>query len=372
MRALIAVDKFKGTLTAAEVTDHLRPVLESAGVTVDATPLADGGDGTLEAAQAAGFSLRAAEVTGPLGGTVSARWALRGTRAIIEMAEASGLALLQRQGGTVEPAAARNATSMGTGELIGHAVAAGARSIVLGLGGSANTDGGIGMLMGLGAVVHDARGQRVRDPRGALAHAATVDLSTPLRLLDGVELTMACDVDNPLTGPRGAAAVFGPQKGADAQAVEDLDSQLREFAHKLGDADTAARAGAGAAGGTGFAALLLGARMESGADLILDLTGFDAALAQADVVITGEGRFDVQTLSGKGPAVVIERAQRADLPVFVVCGSADSEVSHAGLAGLFQLTDKAPVEQAMSDPGPVLTAVADDLAEAVLSFRYRR
>lgn len=367
MRALIAVDKFKGTLTAAQVTDHLRPALEEAGIRVDATPLADGGDGTLEAAQAAGFSLHEVPVTGPLGGTVRSRWALRGERAIIEMAEASGLALMQRQGGTVEPATARAATSVGTGELIAHAVKAGARSIVLGLGGSATTDGGIGMLMGLGAVVHDVRGQRVDDPRGALSRAAAVDLSPALRLLDGVELTVACDVDNPLTGPRGAAAVFGPQKGADTRTVQDLDAQLAEFAQTVGAVETAELAGAGAAGGMGFAALLLGAQMESGADLVLDLTGFDSALAEADVVITGEGRFDVQTLSGKGPAVVIERARQAGLPVFLVCGSADSDVPRAGLAGLFQLTDKAPVEQAMSDPGPVLTAVADDLAAAVLS-----
>ena len=188
MRALIAVDKFKGTLTAAQVTGHLRPALEEAGINVDATPLADGGDGTLEAARAAGFSLHEAPVTGPLGGTVTARWALRCEQAIIEMAEASGLALLQRQGGSVDPASARAATSVGTGELIAHAVKAGARSIVLGLGGSATTDGGIGMLMGLGAVVFDAHGQRVDDPRGALARAAEVDMSGPLQLLDGIEL----------------------------------------------------------------------------------------------------------------------------------------------------------------------------------------
>lgn len=367
MRALIAVDKFKGTLTAAQVTDHLRPVLEGAGIRVDATPLADGGDGTLEAARAAGFSLHEAPVTGPLGGTVTAQWALRGEQAIIEMAEASGLALLQRQGGSVDPASARAATSVGTGELIAHAVKAGARSIVLGLGGSATTDGGLGMLMGLGAVVFDAHGQRVDDPRGALGRATEVDMSGPLQLLDGIELTVACDVDNPLTGERGAAAVFGPQKGADEQTVEELDVQLAEFARLLKAQDTAGLAGAGAAGGMGFAALVLGARMESGADLVLDLTGFDKALAEADVVITGEGRFDVQTLSGKGPAVVIDRAHRADLPVFVVCGSADPDVPREGLAGLFQLTDKAPVEQAMSAPGPVLTAVAGDLAAAVLS-----
>lgn len=372
MRVLLAVDKFKGTLTAAEVSAHLATPIARAGIKVESTPLADGGDGTVDAVISAGFTEQRSEVTGPLGQAITARWAVHGATAVVESAEASGLAVMIGRGRQPNVDTARNASSIGTGELIAAAVAAGARTVVLGVGGSATTDGGLGLLMGLGAVVCDADGRRIESPHGVLGRAAAVDLELARRRLDGVRLVVAGDVENPLTGKRGAAAVFGPQKGADDDLVAQLDAELENLAELL-DPMGAVRdvPGAGAAGGMGFAALLLGAQLVSGADYILDLTGFDDALSRADAVITGEGRFDTQTLEGKGPAVVMERARTAGIPVFAVCGSADPDVSREALAGLFQLTERAPVEQAMSDPGTVLEAVGAEAARAITCRRRR-
>lgn len=338
MHVLIAVDSFKGSLSSTQVASYLRGPLEARGISVTSLPLADGGEGTVDALTSAGFTRHSVQVMGPTGAEVVAHWARRGPTAVVEMAQASGLPLVDPN-----PQTAWEATTFGTGEVIVDAVRAGCTDVVLGVGGSATTDAGAGML--------DALEQSGLDLPG------------------DVSFTVACDVDNPLTGARGAARVFGPQKGADPATVERLEARLDELARKL---DPAGRfrnlPGAGAAGGLGFAAMaVLGARRVSGADFVLDAVGFDAALRDADVVITGEGRFDAQTLSGKGPATVIARARRlgGGLPVIVVCGQRalrlDELPADSGVRSIYALTDFAPLETCMARPGQVLGQLADHL-----------
>lgn len=230
VRVLIAADKFKGSLTAVQVADHVTAGIRRArpGAVVAALPVADGGEGTVDAALAAGFEERRVEVTGPLGIPVTARFALRQGTAVVEMAQASGLARLPA--GTFAPL---TATSHGTGELIAAALDAGARTIVLGVGGSACTDGGAGMLTALGAALLDADGDPVAQGGGPLRELVSADLSGLDGRLRSVEIVLASDVDNPLTGPKGAAAVYGPQKGADPADVEALDAALEHFALTL-------------------------------------------------------------------------------------------------------------------------------------------
>ncbi|EFL22353.1 glycerate kinase, partial [Streptomyces himastatinicus ATCC 53653] len=311
-RVLIAADKFKGSLTAVEVAERVTAGLRrgwSGGdelLRIDALPVADGGDGTVDAAVAAGFERREARVTGPLGTPVTAAYALRDGTAVVEMAEASGLRHLPD--GVFAPL---TATTYGSGELLRAALDAGARTIVFGVGGSATTDGGAGMLSALGARFLRGDGTPVAPGGGPLGELATADLSGLDPRLASTELVLASDVDNPLTGPKGAAAVYGPQKGASEADVAALDAALvmyvRVLERAVGSraAEYAAAPGAGAAGGIGFGALLgLGAAFRPGIDVMLDVLGFAAALEGADLVITGEGSLDEQTLHGKAPAGV--------------------------------------------------------------------
>lgn len=380
MRILLACDKFKGTLTSPEVHARLAPALTEAGHTVDSVPIADGGDGTVDTAVAAGFTRHTAEVTGPLGSPVTAAWAETAGTAVIEMAQASGLALVAADSGSGSdsgsaPSAdsALHATSAGTGELIAAALDAGCTEIVLGVGGSATTDGGAGMLAALGVRLLDASGAAIPPGGTGLERLARVD-TTGLhpRLREGTaHVLLASDVENPLTGPRGAAAVYGPQKGAGPAEVERLDRALERFAAHVPDGvHHAARTGAGAAGGMGFGAFaVLGAASVPGADYVLDLAGFGRALGTAEVVVTGEGRFDEQTLSGKGPGAVIAAAREAGLPVHVVCGSSEIPAGQAGelgLAGIHCLTDLAALADCLADPGPVLERLAAELLAPAL------
>ncbi|MEA2579061.1 MAG: glycerate 2-kinase, partial [Chloroflexota bacterium] len=321
---LIAPDSFKGSLTSVQVARALadgwlqaRPADE-----VLLSPLADGGEGTLLAMETAGgWQRRNATARDPLGRQITARWLISddGSRAAIEMAAASGLSLLN----TNERDPIR-ATSIGTGDLIRTALNAGVTSIVLGIGGSATTDGGAGLLTGLGATAD-------RD-------SATVDLSGLDERLGTVELQVASDVTNPLCGPTGAAAVYGPQKGATPEQVQDLDGRLDRFANTVDveagrpNRDTP---GAGAAGGVGYALLSIQDRfrafgLRSGVDLVMDATDFDARLARADLVITGEGRIDSQTAFGKTALGVARRAQAAGVPCIAVGGGVEPE----GIAAL--------------------------------------
>lgn len=280
-RVLIAADKFKGSLTAVQVAERVTAGLRRVvpGVDVASLPVADGGDGTVDAAVAAGFERREVRVAGPLGHEVTAAFALRGDTAVVEMAEASGLQRLPK--GVFAPL---TASTYGSGELLRAALDAGARTIVFGVGGSATTDGGAGMLSALGARFLDADGEPVAPGGGGLADLASADLSDLDPRLASVEFVLASDVDNPLTGPKGAPAVYGPQKGASPDDVEALDAALAHYAKILEEtagakvAEYAASPGAGAAGGIGYGALLLGARFRPGIEVMLEVLGFAPAM----------------------------------------------------------------------------------------------
>ncbi|MFF7382238.1 glycerate kinase [Streptomyces griseoluteus] len=364
---LVAPDKFKGSLTAAEVAAHVAAGLRRAvpGVVVETLPVADGGDGTVDAALAAGFERREVKVAGPLGHPVTAAFAVRGDTAVLEMAEASGLRRLPA--GTFAPL---TASTHGSGELLRAALDSGARTVVLGVGGSATTDGGAGMLTALGARFLDERGEPVGPGGGGLADLAEADLTGLDPRLASVELILAGDVDNPLTGPHGAAAVYGPQKGASPADVALLDASLARFAAVLAPG-LADRPGAGAAGGVGYAALLLGARFRAGIEVILDVLGFADALARADVVITGEGALDEQTLRGKAPAGVAAAARAAGKEVLAVCGrlTLPPETLHrAGIAAAYPLTALEPdPATCMAQAGPLLEEIASRIAERHLT-----
>ncbi|MEA5453909.1 glycerate kinase [Sinomonas sp. JGH33] len=362
MKIVLAPDKFKGTLTAPEVAEALAEgileVLPEAKLVL--VPVADGGEGTVSAALGAGFSPRRAAVSGPTGEPLTAEFALDVSaaggrrRAVVEMAAASGLDVLP--GGVKH---ARNATSLGTGQLIRAAFDAGAREIVLGVGGSACTDGGAGMLQGLGARFTDDAGNELPLGGAALARIAEADLGGLDARLDTATLILAADVDNPLLGDRGAAAVFGPQKGATPSDVAELDAALARFADVLGAAlgPRAAAAkdapGAGAAGGVGYAALALGAQRRRGIDVVVEFTGLREKLKGASLVVTGEGSLDAQSLSGKAPVGVAAEARAAGVPVVAVCGRSQLDGAaraSAGFAAVHALTDlEADVDVCLRD-----------------------
>ncbi|CCK26340.1 Glycerate kinase [Streptomyces davaonensis JCM 4913] len=368
-RVLIAADKFKGSLTAVQVAERVMAGLRQVvpDVEVEALPVADGGDGTVAAAVAAGFERREVRVAGPLGDEVTAAFALRGDTAVVEMAEASGLQRLPA--GVFAPL---TASTYGSGELLRAALDAGARTIVFGVGGSATTDGGAGMLSALGARFLDADGEPVAPGGGGLAALDSADLSGLDARLDAVELVLASDVDNPLTGPTGAPAVYGPQKGASPDDVATLDAALAHFAKVLEKsvgsqaAEHAASPGAGAAGGIGYGALLIGARFRPGIEVMLDVLGFAPALERADLVITGEGSLDEQTLHGKAPAGVAAAARAADKEVVAVCGRLalpPEALGRAGIRRVYPLTEIEPdVAKCIADAGPLLERSAARIA----------
>ncbi|MET9334553.1 glycerate kinase [Streptomyces cellulosae] len=365
---LVAADKFKGSLTAVEVAERVTAGLRVVrpDLRVEALPVADGGDGTVAAAVAAGFERHEVTVSGPLGDEVTAAYALRDGTAVVEMAEASGLQRLPE--GVFAPL---TASTYGSGELLRAALDAGARSIVFGVGGSATTDGGAGMLAALGARFLTASGEPVGPGGAALAEVATADLSGLDPRPRSVEFVLASDVDNPLTGPKGAAAVYGPQKGASPEDVERLDAALGHFAKVLDAAELAASPGAGAAGGIGFGALLVGARFRPGIEVMLDVLGFASALQRADLVITGEGSLDEQTLHGKAPAGVAAAARAAGKDVIAVCGRlalAPEVLGRAGIRRAYALTDVEPdVARCIADAGPILERTAERIARDYLT-----
>ncbi|MER6673320.1 glycerate kinase [Streptomyces sp. NPDC000983] len=373
-RVLIAADKFKGSLTAVQVAERVTAGLRSVApeVEVEALPVADGGDGTVDAAVAAGFERRERRVAGPLGDEVTAAFALRGDTAVVEMAEASGLQRLPA--GVLAPL---TASTHGSGQLLLAALDAGARTIVFGVGGSATTDGGAGMLTALGARFLDADGEPVAPGGGGLGALASADLSGLDPRLSSVDLVLASDVDNPLTGPKGAPAVYGPQKGASADDVAALDAALAHFAKVLESAvgpraaEYAVSPGAGAAGGIGYGALLLGARFRPGIEVMLDVLGFAPALERAELVITGEGSLDEQTLHGKAPAGVAAAARAAGKEVVAVCGRLalpPEALGRAGIRRAYPLTATEPdVARCIAEAGPILERTASQIAQDFLT-----
>ncbi|MGD9988978.1 glycerate kinase family protein [Pseudonocardia sp.] len=372
MRVVVAPDSFGGTLSASAAAAAIaRGWNEAApGDDVVRIPLADGGTGFLDVLHTAlGGTVHTLTVTGPLGDPVEASWLRVGDTAYVESASACGLQHVPRTGRT--PAAARAATTRGVGELLVAARDAGAREIVVGLGGSATSDGGAGMLAALGAVAVDTDGTPLPDGGASLARCARLHGHVDL---GDARLVAAADVDNPLLGPHGAAAVFGPQKGADEATVAVLDAALAVFADALAatlGADVREEQGAGAAGGMGAALLAMGARRVSGAGLVRELVGLDAALdelagAGAGVAVTGEGSFDWQSLRGKLVTTVARAAADRGVPCLVLAGQVSvgrREAAAAGVDSAWSVADDAGgVEASMADPEGTLAALAARVA----------
>lgn len=346
---LIAVDKFKGSLTARELSDAIvSGMRQELGQDFNPKicPIADGGEGTVEAALAAGYEEHSCQVRGPLGETVRARFAFKADQkiAVIESAQACGMWQLQDQKLDIW-----RASSYGVGQLVAAALDRAAQKIIIGLGGSASSDAGAGMLQALGCHLYDSQGKELKAGAGYLNRAVSVDFSQLEPALKSVDLVAACDVTNPLYGPEGAVFVYGPQKGAKAEQLPLLDGGLKNFSQLLEaelavkDGYYASQAGAGAAGGLGFACLALGAAIRSGVELCFDLTGFRQALAKSRVVITGEGKLDRQTLAGKGPAGVALAAHKTGAKVYAVCGLnqlTQQEWKQAGFSGIYAVVGR--------------------------------
>lgn len=386
---VVAPDKFKGSAPAKEVAESLTQGLNSVlrSAEVRCVPVADGGEGTVDAAVSAGFARHSLQVTGPVSVGVEATWALDGSHeAVVELAQASGIELLDpnRLAGTA-------ATSRGTGEILQAALESDAQRIVLGLGGSASTDGGAGMLAGLGVELHDSNGQPVPDGGGNLQHLAHVSLAGLDPRWADIEVVLASDVDNPLLGPAGAAAVFGPQKGLASDQVPTLDAALGNFANLLAEAaerewgstagkyvrDMVDHPGAGAAGGTGFAAMAaLGAKQRRGIDVVLDFVDFPNALRHADLVITGEGSLDEQSLQGKTPVGVGQAAVQHDIPVYAVCGRSlltAQQATQAGIDKVFALSDlEADPSVSMSQPHRLLVQIGQQIGHTLIAETAQR
>ena len=346
MKIVIAPDKFKGSLpadqVAAAIAAGLRAELPAADLVT--IPVADGGEGTVDAAVAAGLERVPVTVDGPTGEPVAACYARRGEVAVVELACACGL--MRLPGGRCQPL---TASSFGAGQALAAALDAGARRIIFGVGGSASTDGGTGLLQALGARVLDFRGAELARGGAGLRDVAALDVAGLHPALRAASVILATDVVNPLTGPDGAAEVYGPQKGATPDQVRELDGGLRRWAAVVADATGADRSrapGAGAAGGVGFAALaVLGAERRPGIGLVLDLADFDAALDGAALVITGEGSLDTQTLAGKAPMGVAQAAARRGIPVVAVAGRStltEDELAGAGIGAVYTLSDLEP------------------------------
>jgi glycerate 2-kinase len=367
MKIVVAPDKFKGSLPAAQVAGAiaagLRAGLPSAELVT--IPVADGGDGTVDAAVAAGFERMPVTVDGPTGEPVAASYARRGEVAVVELATACGL--IRLPGGRFAPL---TASSFGAGQVLAAALEAGARRIIFGVGGSASTDGGAGVLQALGARVLDLRGAELARGGAALRDVAALDLAGLLPALQAASVLLATDVVNPLTGPDGAAEVYGPQKGATPAQISELDSGLQRWAAVVAAAtgsDLSQAYGAGAAGGVGFAALaVLGAERRLGIEVILDLLDFDSALDGTDLVVIGEGSLDTQTLAGKAPVGVARAAARRGIPVVAVAGRSTlsaAELARAGIAAVYTLSDLEPdPARSSAEAGVLLRRIGRALA----------
>jgi glycerate kinase len=368
-RVVVAPDKFKGSCTAREAADAMVLGLRDAwgdAATYAAIPLADGGDGTVTAFLDGGAVPQHVRVVDPLGAPVDVTYARSGPSAILEMAAASGLALL---GQNLAP---RRATTYGTGLLIADALAGGATRIVLGIGGSATTDGGAGALAALGVRFLDANGAVLEPAPAALAALASIDASGLDPRLAKVSLEIACDVDNPLLGPTGAAAVYAPQKGAtpaDVAFLEGVLARLADVARGASGRDLRAMPGAGAAGGLGWGlATFAGARLAGGFDIVAKLQGLEDALRGAALCITGEGRIDRQSLDGKVVAGVAHLAAAAGVRVIAIGGSVDPlvvpDLLARGVTCIALIEDPAERERAMREAPAFIRAAAARWARA--------
>ena len=376
MKIIVAPDSFKESLSALDVADAMgrgvaAACADRAAVTVVSLPIADGGEGTVACLVAAtGGRTVTSRVTGPLGAAVEAAWGLLGDgrTAVVEMASASGLPLV--------PPGERDvlrATTAGTGELIAAAMDRGVERILIGIGGSATVDGGVGMAQALGGRFLDEAGRQVGPGGGELHRIDGIDLSALDERTGRTALLVASDVENPLTGPQGAARVFGPQKGATPEQVALLEQGLVHLAERVRAClgiDVEHEAGAGAAGGLGAALMaFLGARLQPGIALVLEAVGYEAHLAGADLVITGEGQLDGSSLHGKATVGVSRRARDAGVPCIAVAGSLEGDMAslrREGIVAAYGLVGGGvTVSQAMARAAEL---VADRTREAVAEF----
>ena len=375
-KCVVVSDSFKGTVSSREICSIAQRVIPRhfPACEVVCIPVADGGEGTVDCfVQAMGAQRVELTVTNALGEKSVAAYARLGKLAIIEMAAAAGLPQVGdiRRPGT--------ATTYGVGELIAHAVGSGCKRILLGLGGSATNDGGCGCAAALGVGFFDADGNGFIPVGDTLPAIVRIDTAKAGALLRGVELTVMCDVTNPLYGPNGAACVFAPQKGADAEKVKSLDAGLRHFGDVIRSQlgiDVSLMPGAGAAGGMGAGCVaLLGASMQSGIDAVLDVTGFDRQLEGADLVITGEGRIDSQSADGKVISGVARRTKAKGIPLIAIAGGiADSAgaVYDIGVSAMFG-TDRAalPVDMlGARSPGDYEATLNDIMSLIAIAERF--
>ena len=375
-KCVVVSDSFKGTVSSREICEIAQRVIPRhfPACEVVCIPVADGGEGTVDCfIQAMGAQRVGVTVTNALGEKSTAAYARLGELAIIEMAAAAGL---PQVGALRGPG---TATTYGVGELIAHAAHSGCRKILLGLGGSATNDGGCGCAAALGVRFYDAAGQSFVPVGDTLGRIARIDTAEAEALLRSVEITVMCDVTNPLYGPTGAAYVFAPQKGADAEKVKSLDAGLRHFGDVIRSQyglDVSAMPGAGAAGGMGAGCVaLLGGTIQSGIDAVLDVTGFDRQLEGADLVITGEGRIDSQSADGKVISGVARRTKAKGIPLIAIAGGiADSAgaVYDIGVSAMFS-TDRAalPVDMlGARSPGDYEATLSDIMSLIAIAERF--
>ena len=377
MKVVIAPDSYKGCLSALEVAKAMERGVLSVfpSAEVRKIPIADGGEGTVAAlVMATNGQLRQTEVTDPLGNKIIAHWGVLGDgrTAVIEMAAASGLPLVPK-----EKRDPRVTTTYGTGELIKAALAEGLAKIIIGIGGSATNDGGTGMARALGVRFLDAAGQEVAAGGGSLAEICQIDTTGLDPRLKNTEIVVACDVDNPLCGTRGASAVFGPQKGATPEMVQQLDAGLAKYASCARQAtgrDVAEKAGAGAAGGLGAGLMFFTpAQLKPGVEIVLDAVGFSDIVRDADFVITGEGRTDFQTAFGKAPVGVAKVAKTHGAPVFCISGGLGEgadDVLAQGIDAVMSICDRPlSLEECMAAGAQLIEPAAARLCRIVMAVR---
>lgn len=377
MKVVIAPDSYKGCLSALEVAKAMERGVLSVfpSAEVRKIPIADGGEGTVAAlVTATNGQLRQTEVTDPLGNKIIAHWGVLGDgrTAVIEMAAASGLPLVPK-----EKRDPRVTTTYGTGELIKAALADGLAKIIIGIGGSATNDGGTGMARALGVRFLDAAGQEVAAGGGSLAEICQIDTTGLDPRLKNTEIVVACDVDNPLCGTRGASAVFGPQKGATPEMVQQLDAGLAKYASCARQAtgrDVAEKAGAGAAGGLGAGLMFFTpAQLKPGVEIVLDAVGFSDIVRDADFVITGEGRTDFQTAFGKAPVGVAKVAKTHGVPVFCISGGLGEgadDVLAQGIDAVMSICDRPlSLEECMAAGAQLIEPAAARLSRIVMAVR---
>ena len=367
MKVVLAPDSFKGSASSLEISEWLANGISSEipECEIIKVPIGDGGEGSLDSVLAAGFSAHLFTVTGPVGNSVDARIGVQGQTALIELAEASGLSKLPMM--KLVPL---HATSFGTGELIIHALNLGAKKIILAIGGSACTDAGAGALQALGARLLDSAGNEIGHGGVALSECSTIDISNLDSRLQSVEFILASDVDNPLLGPMGAAAIYSPQKGASPGDVAVLEASLSNFSNIAGR-DHVTTAGSGAAGGFGFMAYtFLNAVHRSGIDTFIKLTGFESHCAGTDLVVTGEGMYDSQSLSGKAPIGIYTVASRNSVPVVLICGQAklgSSTENVPRFVSVYELISYEPdINKCIADPRPIVERIGQAIAKELL------